>query len=658
MSDRRLWGWTDLITITLVAVGAYLLTFSNFTESNFVNSSLGIGSPSQAARILTVSAAILLPAALVAYFLQFKKHLTLLLGVAGGSLLVIGKFFQGPSMIADDAPAIALLLLALFSYLCRYRDALPVSIALIGGSLVMLGRLYQETGVIADGSLTTFRQYFQQAQQISDGSLMMLALAAYLLAALLYLTNLYAPSRMAERIGLVTAVLGVFFNFSSWLVRWVAGWEREIEILRSNGNFASPNFFRYVPFANLYDLSLAFAFGAGITTLALAYRKSFRFMSAFTLPLAALILVLARFIGGEFINLPPILDSYWRPIHVGVASLSYGVALVCFAIAVIYLLKDKAKVEGMAIWSSVFALGVIGTVSGFSVFAEGVYRAGTFLPNTVIDTGKPFTGFFRFEIPFAGPLLVITGVLLLFSILSFVYYLKANNGLGRKLGYAFLILGFIAQIASLGVIVSAIKNTTDVASPLAMQLAENPKLFEGVGREIAAREDLPAEQFAAITPAQFDQAGREFFSANADKLFLSLNTNPVEIAGLITALAGTFFVLLFSFRTDKLRERLPSLESLDNMMYKTACLAFAGLAMLLITGAIWANESWGRPWGFDSKETGALVAWLTYAGFIHTRISRGWTGRSSAYFAIVGFLLVIFTYLGVSYLLPGLHSYA
>ncbi len=141
-------------------------------------------------------------------------------------------------------------------------------------------------------------------------------------------------------------------------------------------------------------------------------------------------------------------------------------------------------------------------------------------------------------------------------------------------------------------------------------------------------------------------------------MYLSLNTNPVELAGLITALAGTFFVILFAFRTEKLRERLPSLDSLDGLMYKTACLAFAGLAMLLITGAIWANESWGRPWGFDSKETGALVAWLTYAGFLHTRISRGWKGRSSAYFAIVAFLFVIFTYLGVSYLLPGLHSYA
>jgi len=161
-----------------------------------------------------------------------------------------------------------------------------------------------------------------------------------------------------------------------------------------------------------------------------------------------------------------------------------------------------------------------------------------------------------------------------------------------------------------------------------------------------------------LTPTQLELTAKQFLQSNGDKMFTSLNTNPVEVAGLITAIAGTFFVILFGFRTENLRERLPSLDSLDSLMYKTACLAFAGLAMLLITGAIWANESWGRPWGFDSKETGALIAWLTYAAFLHSRISRGWRGRSSAYFAIIGFLLVIFTYLGVSYLLPGLHSYA
>jgi ABC-type transport system involved in cytochrome c biogenesis permease subunit len=91
---------------------------------------------------------------------------------------------------------------------------------------------------------------------------------------------------------------------------------------------------------------------------------------------------------------------------------------------------------------------------------------------------------------------------------------------------------------------------------------------------------------------------------------------------------------------------------------KTAGITFAGLALLLITGAVGANESWGRYRGCDPKETGALVARLAYGAFLRVRIPRGWTDRPSAYFAIVAFLFTTFTYLGVSYLLPGLHSYA
>ena len=519
-----------------------------------------------------------------------------------------------------------------------WTSYLPAALAIVGAIGMVFARI--EIG----------------ANFISDGALMMIALACYIIAALFQLTNLYAPSDMSRKIGLFTAALGVFFNLSSWLVRWVAAYDREIAMLRAGGSTETPWVFRYIPFANLYDLSLAFAFGAGISTLLLARRKNFQVLSAFTLPLAAIILTLARFIGNEFIDLPPVLDSYWRPIHVGVAALSYGVALVCFAVAVIYLLKDRVKVEAMAIWSSLFALGVIGTVSKFSVFSEAVYRAGLFLPNP--NGGKPFSAPFRLAVPYVGEALVVTGLLLAGVVVAFLLYIYQQNESAKKAGHVLLRLALVAQLVSVGLLVSGIKGTTDVSARMTEQLAANPAQYAVAGRAIAERERLTAQEFAALTPLQLEQTGRQYFRANADSLYLSLNTNPVELAGLITALAGTFFVILFAFRTETLRERLPSLESLDGLMYKTACLAFAGLAMLLITGAIWANESWGRPWGFDSKETGALVAWLTYAGFLHTRISRGWTGRSSAYFAIVGFLLVIFTYLGVSYLLPGLHSYA
>ncbi|MET0752118.1 MAG: cytochrome c biogenesis protein CcsA [Pyrinomonadaceae bacterium] len=519
-----------------------------------------------------------------------------------------------------------------------WKAYLPAILAIVGAFLMLGLRL--EIG----------------SRFIADTALMMLALACYILAALFQLTNLYAPSDMAQKIGLWSAILGVFFNLSSWLTRWVAAYDFEITQLRASGNMESPWMFRYIPFANLYDLSLAFAFGAGITTLFVANRKHFQFLSAFTLPLAALILTLARFIGGEHSNLMPILDSYWRPIHVGVASLSYGVALVCFAIAVIYLLKDKAKVEGMAIWASVFALGVIASVSKFSVFSEFVYRAGLFVPNP--QGGKPFSAFFRLDIPYVGSALVLAGVLLVGVIISFLLYLYQNNQMAKTVGHVLLKLSLVVQIAAIAFLVSGIKSSNDVYPRLKDQLAKNPAQMMTTGKAIAEKQQLSAQEFAALTPNQLDQMGKQYLQMNGDKLYLSINANPVELAGLITALAGTFFVILFAFRTEKLRERLPSLDSLDGLMYRTACLAFAGLAMLLITGAIWANESWGRPWGFDSKETGALVAWLTYAAFLHTRISRGWKGRSSAYFAIIAFLFVIFTYLGVSYLLPGLHSYA
>ncbi len=512
--------------------------------------------------------------------------------------------------------------------------------------------------VFAGALLMTALRIQVGAGFMSDGAMMMVALACYLLAALFLLTNLYAPSEMAKKIGFFTGTLGVFFNLSSWLVRWVNGYELQKAALPQKEFIDWLS--RSLPFANLYDLSLAFAFGAGISTLLVGNRKQFQFLSAFTLPLAAMILTLARFIGGEFVDFPPVLDSYWRPIHVGVASLSYGVALVCFAIAVIYLLKDKVKVEAMAIWSSVFALAVIATISKFSVFTEFVYRAGLFTPNT--QGGKPFNAFFRIEIPYVGTMLVVAGVLLLGVIAAFCVYNFKENESAKKIGHILLKLSLVAQIIAVAFLVSGIKSNQNINAKLQDQLAKHPAQFTIVGKEIASKQvaanQLSATEFAALTPSQFEIAGKQYLQQNGEKMYSSLNTNPVEVAGLLTALGATFFVILFAFRTEKLRERLPSLESLDGLMYKTACLAFAGLAMLLITGAIWANESWGRPWGFDSKETGALVAWLTYAGFLHSRISRGWRGRSSAYFAIVAFLFVIFTYLGVSYLLPGLHSYA
>lgn len=510
----------------------------------------------------------------------------------------------------------------------------PAAIAIGGAVLLTAARL------ILDGD-----------RFISDAALMMLALASYLIAAVFYLTNFYAPFRLAERLGMWTATLGVFFNLASWLVRWVAAYDRELEIFIGQGRSAAdmPWLFRYVPFANLYDLSLAFAFGAGITTLLIMRREHFRLIAALSLPLAAIILVLARFIGSDFIDLPPVLDSYWRPIHVGIASISYGVALVCFAAAVLYLLKDGLKVEKMAIWTSLFALAVFATISKFSVFSPssfGTYTASTFVGESRMSLAL------RADIPYVGWLLVAAAALMVGAMVAFAKDLGTADERLRRAGHWLLRSALIVQACGIGVLAYQIKNIGDVLSRI------DPAQYEIFAIWMLQQESVPQTQINQIPAAQLVQMASTWVSQNGSQLRLSLNANPVELAALITAFAGTFFVVLFSFKTERLRDALPSEDKLDGLMYKLAGVAFAGLALLLMTGAVWANESWGRYWGWDAKEVGALVAWLTYAGFLHSRIAYGWRGRHSAYFAIVAFLFVIFTYLGVSYLLPGLHSYA
>lgn len=500
-------------------------------------------------------------------------------------------------------------------------------------------------------ALTLVRAKLGGAYFPSDGGLMMLALAMYLTAAIFYLMNFYAPSNIAEKLGMWGAGFGVFFNFASWLFRWVAGYERELDIFIKQGRDLAdmPWMFRYVPFANLYDLSLAFAFGAGVATLLVMRREQFRLIAAFSLPLAAIILTLARFIGGEFMDLPPVLDSYWRPIHVGVASLSYGTALVTFVVAALYLLKDNLKVETMAIWTSLFALCVIGTVSKFSVLSPSTF--GTYSSSVFMGSSKMSLAL-RAELPYVGYFLAAAGILLIGVIVAYSIYLNKNDEKAKMIGKRLLQTALIVQAIGIGVFVYQIGNITDVLSRV------NRSQYQTFATWMLQQQDVPQQQINQFGPQQLYDMANTWITQNGANLRLSLRSNPVELASLITAFTGTFFVVLFGFKTEKIRLALPSAETLDGLMYKLGGVTFAGLALLLITGAVWANESWGRYWGWDAKEVGALVAWLTYAGFLHARITHGWQGRRSAYFALVAFLFVIFTYLGVSYLLPGLHSYA
>ncbi|TAK92325.1 MAG: c-type cytochrome biogenesis protein CcsB [Burkholderiaceae bacterium] len=107
----------------------------------------------------------------------------------------------------------------------------------------------------------------------------------------------------------------------------------------------------------------------------------------------------------------------------------------------------------------------------------------------------------------------------------------------------------------------------------------------------------------------------------------------------------------------RIADRLPSLEVLDEVMYKSIAVGFAFFTIATILGALWAADAWGTYWQWDPKETWALIVWLNYAAWLHMRLMKGLRGSFAAYWALVGLLVTGFAFLGVNMFLSGLHSY-
>jgi cytochrome c-type biogenesis protein CcsB len=150
----------------------------------------------------------------------------------------------------------------------------------------------------------------------------------------------------------------------------------------------------------------------------------------------------------------------------------------------------------------------------------------------------------------------------------------------------------------------------------------------------------------------------------SDWLIIHVVTSFLGYAAFSSAFGVSILYLILEKKGDlsskiNAENRLISLkELLDEVNYKSIAIGFTFLSLGIITGAAWANEAWGSYWSWDPKETWSLITWFIYASFLHARIVRGWRGRRTALLSIGGFGAVIFTYLGVNFILSGLHSYA
>src|SRR5262245_27092163 len=232
----------------------------------------------------------------------------------------------------------------------------PVFLPILGAAAIVGGRIYI-------GRLVGF---------LYGDALIMLALISYISAAVLLVTNLFVKENVLNRLGLFTTALGYCFNLSGWMIRWVEAGDKEGWKAGINGVW------RYFPLDNLYALTLGFCAGAGLATLVVIRKPKYRALGALSLPILVVILSLGMMLGSGISTLPPILDSYWRPIHVSIATLAYGVCLFSFGLAFAYLLKDGIRMDAVGIWVGLFGLLVFGTVGRFGVLTHFEYGASLF----------------------------------------------------------------------------------------------------------------------------------------------------------------------------------------------------------------------------------------------------------------------------------------
>ena len=363
------------------------------------------------------------------------------------------------------------------------------------------------------------------------------------------------------------------------------------------------------PFSNMYEMLLSFVWTLALLTLIAERAYKVKIIGSITMPITVVSVILMQLLPSEVRPLVPALQSTWLQVHVTLAMLSYAACAVSFALAMMFLIQDNMKTEG---FQAITASGMIAVYAGMLItrFRSGNLAVTAYdlesKSEVMVSRGHPLF----IQIPDLGWLYLLV---LLSAVVPLALYVVAQVKKDRSffdIASKGMFITILLQVMGLAIFVARVKN----------------------GRYGAPEAD---GLYATAMPA-----------------------NPFLLAGIVGGIVAGLLYLLLLWRREGLQKMLPSADKLDDVTYKIICIAFPLLTLMIAAGAYWANQAWGSYWSWDPKETWAAITWLVYAGYLHMRITRGWKGRRAAWFAILGFAVVIFTFFGVTYLLPGLHAYA
>jgi len=367
----------------------------------------------------------------------------------------------------------------------------------------------------------------------------------------------------------------------------------------------------HAPLSGIYEMVLVFSWAVVVLHEVAEWKLEIPFLGAITLPVATLAIILLQVLPGEIRPLVPALQSTWLQIHVTLAMLSYAGFTISFDLALLFLIKDRVSARTFLSWTSGLVVAIYGAIVLTSVDSNMAFLLPAW------DAGAQE----KVMLAPKEPLLVSIATL----------------------GWPFVIVLLLA--------------TTALIFNLVDSYSEKPSQWENWAKRLFLASVFGQALAFALLLVKV-HSGPYFVPQVGQSFGVHLATSPFLLAGIVCGLFASLAWEILNVKYDSIADSLPQRDTLDALIYKTVAVSFPLLTLMIIAGAYWANRTWGAYWSWDPKEDWALITWLTYAAYLHMRLTRGWRGRRSAYFAIIGFGVVMFTFFGVTYLLPGLHAYA
>ncbi|MCG2710057.1 MAG: cytochrome c biogenesis protein CcsA [Thermodesulfovibrionales bacterium] len=491
---------------------------------------------------------------------------------------------------------------------------------------------------------------------------------AYILAMITYIAYLAFRNSQTGKVATALTITGFISQTIAIAVRWFESYVQWTALMPESTFILSV--IRSAPLRNLYESLVFFVWCLILGYLIIEFKYRNRSFGAFITPVAGIALAFIGLSGmsKEISPLVPALQSNWLLVHVIMSFIAYATFAISFSTGLMYLIATSERQEKRHLFWIIFSV--------FAILLALISQS----PDTIM----------LWIISFA--FVIAVDIKQNIDIASRVFSKKEGNSSGT-LKTVMTVIGLsLVSIAAILIFIQLVKlqiiKADDAAKLRHLETAARASSFTGnvmgivgfmffisivlikyliLNKEYYLFWILNSGIFAFVLMAM----GLDFLMFRVMEVMHAqdgsiglratlLSHSPVIAVLSYASLTAFLYVI---WRYGHILKRIISninisTDLLDEITYKSIAIGLPVFTLGgLIFGAVWADQAWGTYWGWDPKETWSLITFFVYVFFLHGRLLRGWKGKKVAIVAVVGFIIVIFTYLGVNLLLSGLHAY-